>query len=67
VSVEGKTAVVTGAAGSIGRAIVERLQRDGAQVVAVDVSEARLDALRAERDDAYRRRLELVLKLQREI
>jgi NAD(P)-dependent dehydrogenase (short-subunit alcohol dehydrogenase family) len=34
---EGKVAIVTGAAGGIGRAAVERFARDGASVVAVDL------------------------------
>jgi NAD(P)-dependent dehydrogenase (short-subunit alcohol dehydrogenase family) len=46
--IEGKTAVVTGAAGSIGRAIVERLHAAKARVIAVDISEERLEALRTE-------------------
>lgn len=36
----GKAAIVTGAAGGIGRAIAERLRRDGAAVCALDLSEA---------------------------
>ncbi len=37
----GRTAIVTGAAGGIGRAIAERLGRDGARVAVFDISEAR--------------------------
>ncbi len=39
----GKTVIVTGAAGGIGRAAVELLAREGAQVVAVDLKESPLD------------------------
>lgn len=44
---DGKTAVVTGAAGEIGTAMVRRLARDGAQVLAVDLDEERLERLAA--------------------
>jgi NAD(P)-dependent dehydrogenase (short-subunit alcohol dehydrogenase family) len=44
----GKTAIVTGAGSGIGRATVLRLAREGAAVVAADISGARLDALTAE-------------------
>ena len=40
---ESKVAIVTGAAGGIGRAMVKALAREGAAVVAADVDEARLD------------------------
>jgi NAD(P)-dependent dehydrogenase (short-subunit alcohol dehydrogenase family) len=40
-----KVAVVTGAAGGIGRAVVERLVDQGWQVVAVDVNSSSLEAL----------------------
>ncbi|MBW2294924.1 MAG: SDR family NAD(P)-dependent oxidoreductase, partial [Deltaproteobacteria bacterium] len=40
---EGKTIIVTGAAGGIGRATVERLAREGAQIVAVDLKQSQLD------------------------
>ncbi len=43
----GKVAVVTGAAGGIGRATCETLARDGARVVAVDLEGAPLDAVLA--------------------
>lgn len=42
---QGKVAWITGAAGGIGRAIVERLGGDGARVVLADVDRAGLDAL----------------------
>jgi len=40
---EGKVAIVTGAAGGIGRAAVERLARDGASIVAVDLAGSALE------------------------
>jgi NAD(P)-dependent dehydrogenase (short-subunit alcohol dehydrogenase family) len=40
---EGKVAVITGAAGGIGRATVERFAREGASVVAVDLPGTALD------------------------
>ncbi len=40
---EGKVVVVTGAAGGIGRATVERFARDGARVVATDLKDAPID------------------------
>jgi len=44
----GRTALVTGAASGIGRAIAQRFVADGAQVIAVDRDEAALTALAAE-------------------
>lgn len=44
----GKTIVVTGAASGIGRATASRIAREGGRVIAVDVSQERLDALVAE-------------------
>jgi NAD(P)-dependent dehydrogenase (short-subunit alcohol dehydrogenase family) len=41
---DGKTAIVTGAGGEIGRRIALRLARDGARVLAVDLDGARVDA-----------------------
>lgn len=41
----GKTCVVTGAAGGIGSALVRRLVRDGARVVAIDRDEPQLDGI----------------------
>lgn len=43
--IEGRTAVVTGAAGGIGSATVRRLHAEGANVVAVDLDEAGVRAL----------------------
>ncbi len=45
---EGKVAVVTGAAGGIGIELVNGLLREGARVAAVDVDQERLDALAAQ-------------------
>jgi len=42
---EGKIIIVTGAAGGLGRAMVEALVSNGAKVAAVDVSTARLETL----------------------
>ena len=44
----GRTALITGAASGIGRAIAQRFAADGAQVIAVDRDEAALTALAAE-------------------
>jgi 3alpha(or 20beta)-hydroxysteroid dehydrogenase len=40
----GKTVIVTGAAGGIGRAAVELFAREGAQIVAVDLKQSQLEA-----------------------
>jgi 3-oxoacyl-[acyl-carrier protein] reductase len=42
---KGKTAVVTGAAGTLGLAVVRALLEDGAQVALVDIDAMRLDSL----------------------
>src|SRR5882672_1411129 len=42
----GKTALISGAGGSIGAAIAGRLHHDGARIVAVDIAAAGLAALR---------------------
>ena len=44
---EGRRAVVTGAASGIGAAVVERLLAEGAEVLAVDISEGGMAPLRA--------------------
>ena len=41
----GKTAIVTGAGSGIGQATALRLAREGATVVAADISDARLEEL----------------------
>lgn len=45
---DGKVALVTGAAGAIGKAVAERLAREGAAVFLTDVDGAKLDAARAD-------------------
>jgi len=45
-SLAGKTALISGAGGSIGAAIAGRLHHDGARIVAVDIAAAGLAALR---------------------
>ena len=44
-TLEGRTAVVTGAAGNVGLAVVRALLEDGAQVALVDIDALRLDSL----------------------
>jgi 3-oxoacyl-[acyl-carrier protein] reductase len=48
VSLEGKLAMVTGAAGVVGQAVTQSLIEDGMRVVMVDLDQGRLDALVAE-------------------
>jgi 3-oxoacyl-[acyl-carrier protein] reductase len=47
VSLEGKLAMVTGAAGVVGQAVTQSLIEDGMRVVMVDLDQARLDTLAA--------------------
>ena len=56
-ALEGQSAVVVGAAGGIGRAVVMRYLAEGASVVAVDRNEERLRELAAACVDVDRRRL----------
>jgi NAD(P)-dependent dehydrogenase (short-subunit alcohol dehydrogenase family) len=51
--IEGKVAIVTGAAGGIGRALAEALAEEGAQVVLGDVDASRLDGTVAELREHY--------------
>lgn len=48
----GKTVIVTGAASGIGRAVASRVAREGGRVVAVDLSQERLDSFAAALPDA---------------
>ncbi len=48
---EGKVAVVTGAAGGIGRALVKRFCEEGAHVVAADISETALNEMARELEE----------------
>jgi NAD(P)-dependent dehydrogenase (short-subunit alcohol dehydrogenase family) len=48
----GKTVIVTGAGSGIGRATASRIAREGGRVVAVDVSQERLDEFVAEHEGA---------------
>lgn len=48
----GKTVIVTGAGSGIGRATASRIAREGGRVVAVDVSQERLDEFAAEHTGA---------------
>ncbi len=46
--INGKTALVTGAAGCLGRALTSALETEGAQVIAIDRDDQGLEQLRAE-------------------
>lgn len=48
----GQTVIVTGAGSGIGRATASRIAREGGRVVAVDISQERLDEFVAEHTDA---------------
>jgi len=48
----GKTVIVTGAGSGIGRAAAARVAREGGRVIAVDISQERLDELKQELKDA---------------
>ena len=51
---QGKVAVLTGATGGIGLAIVEKLIEEGANLVAGDLSEEGLQKLEADYGDRFR-------------
>jgi len=51
-SLEGKVALVTGAGGTMGRAVVHALRADGCRVAMIDLSAASMDPLRLEHGDA---------------
>lgn len=48
----GKTVIVTGAGSGIGRATAARVAREGGRVIAVDISQERLDEFKEEMGDA---------------
>lgn len=62
---KGSVAVVTGAAGGIGRAIARRMGERGAVIAALDVNQQGLDALAAELEDAGIRAAPFVVDLAR--
>lgn len=49
----GKTVIVTGAGSGIGRATASRVAREGGRVIAVDISQERLDEFAAELPEAH--------------
>lgn len=49
---DGKTVIVTGAGSGIGRATASRVAREGGRVIAVDISQERLDEFKHELHDA---------------
>ncbi len=48
---EGKVALVTGAGGTMGRAVVQGLHAEGCRVAMVDLNPASMDALALEQGD----------------
>ncbi|MBI4640660.1 MAG: SDR family oxidoreductase, partial [Candidatus Tectomicrobia bacterium] len=54
-NLEGKVAIVTGAAGGIGRAITRELADQGANVIAVDLDKERIDVIAMEIREAGRK------------
>jgi len=49
---KGKTVIVTGAGSGIGRATASRVAREGGRVIAIDISQERLDAFKSSLPDA---------------
>jgi NAD(P)-dependent dehydrogenase (short-subunit alcohol dehydrogenase family) len=65
-SFEGKTAVVTGAASGIGRALAERFSAAGMQVVLADIEQDALDRAVRELEEKQRRVIGVVTNTMRE-
>ena len=53
ISLEGRTALVTGAGAGIGRSIADEFARHGARVVALEIDAGRVDALKQAMRDAH--------------
>src|SRR5690349_1095366 len=66
-SLEGKVAVVTGAAGGLGRTVCSVLEREGAHVVRVDLAGEGCDHLDVATDDGARRMVELAAERHGEV